>query len=311
MAKGQKVVITCAVTGSIHTPTMSPHLPITAQEIADAAIGAAEAGAAVVHLHARDPKDGRPDQSPEAFAPFLKVIKQRCAAVINITTGGAPTMAIEERVRPAATFKPEVASLNMGSMNFGLFPMLGRYKEFKHEWERPYLEGSKERIFKNTFADIEYILTTCAENDTRFEIECYDIGHLYTLSHFADRGIVKPPFFIQSVFGILGGIGPHPEDVIHMRRTADRLFGRENYHWSVLGAGRNQMQIAAMSVAMGGNVRVGMEDSLWIGPGQLAKSNAEQVTRVRQIIEGLGAEIATADEAREILKLKGGDKVGF
>ncbi len=311
MAKGQKVVITCAVTGSIHTPTMSPHLPITAQEIADAAIGAAEAGAAVVHLHARDPKDGRPDQSPEAFAPFLKVIKQRCAAVINITTGGAPTMAIEERVRPAATFKPEVASLNMGSMNFGLFPMLGRYKEFKHEWERPYLEGSKERIFKNTFADIEYILTTCAENGTRFEIECYDIGHLYTLSHFADRGIVKPPFFIQSVFGILGGIGPHPEDVIHMRRTADRLFGRENYHWSVLGAGRNQMQIAAMSVAMGGNVRVGMEDSLWIGPGQLAKSNAEQVTRVRQIIEGLGAEIATPDEARDILKLKGGDKVAF
>jgi uncharacterized protein (DUF849 family) len=311
MAKGQKVVITCAVTGSIHTPSMSPHLPITAEEIADAAIGAAEAGAAVVHLHARDPKDGRPDQSPEAFAPFLKVIKQRCDAVINITTGGAPTMAIEERVRPAATFKPEVASLNMGSMNFGLYPMLARYKEFKHEWERPYLEGSKERIFKNTFADIEYILTTCAENGTRFEIECYDIGHLYTLSHFADRGIIKPPFFVQSVFGILGGIGPHPEDVIHMRRTADRLFGRENYHWSVLGAGRGQMQIAAMSVAMGGNVRVGMEDSLWIGPGQLAKSNAEQVTRVRQIIEGLGAEVATADEARDILKLKGGDKVAF
>jgi uncharacterized protein (DUF849 family) len=220
-------------------------------------------------------------------------------------------MAIEERVRPAATFKPEVASLNMGSMNFGLYPMLARYKEFKHEWERPYLEGSKERIFKNTFADIEYILTTCAENGTRFEIECYDIGHLYTLSHFADRGIIKPPFFVQSVFGILGGIGPHPEDVIHMRRTADRLFGRENYHWSVLGAGRGQMQIAAMSVAMGGNVRVGMEDSLWIGPGQLAKSNAEQVTRVRQIIEGLGAEVASADEARDILKLKGGDKVAF
>ncbi len=311
MAKGQKVVITCAVTGSIHTPSMSPHLPITAEEIADAAIGAAEAGAAVVHLHARDPKDGRPDQSPEAFLPFLKVIKQSSKAVINITTGGAPTMAIEERVRPAATFKPEVASLNMGSMNFGLYPMLARYKEFKHEWERPYLEGSKERIFKNTFADIEYILTTCAENGTRFEIECYDIGHLYTLSHFADRGIIKPPFFVQSVFGILGGIGPHPEDVIHMRRTADRLFGRENYHWSVLGAGRGQMQIAAMSVAMGGNVRVGMEDSLWIGPGQLAKSNAEQVTRVRQIIEGLGAEVATADEARDILKLKGGDKVAF
>jgi uncharacterized protein (DUF849 family) len=311
MPKGNKVIITCAVTGSIHTPTMSPHIPITSQEIADAAIGASEAGAAIVHLHARDPKDGRPDQSPDAFAPFLKVIKQRANVVINITTGGAPTMAIEERVRPAATFKPEVASLNMGSMNFGLYPMLARYKTFKYDWEKPYLEGSRERIFRNTFADIEYILTTCAENGTRFEIECYDIGHLYTLSHFADRGVVKPPFFIQSVFGILGGIGPHPEDVMHMRRTADRLFGRETYHWSVLGAGRNQMAVAAMSVAMGGNVRVGLEDSLWIGPGKLAESNAAQVTKARQIIEGLGYELASADEAREILNLKGGDKVAF
>ena len=310
MAKARKVIITCAVTGSIHTPSMSPHLPITASEIADAALGAAEAGAAVVHLHARDPKDGRPDQSPEAFAPFLKVIKQRSNCVVNITTGGAPTMAIEERVRPAATFKPEVASLNMGSMNFGLYPMLARQKEFKHDWEKPYLEGSRERVFKNTFADIEYILTTCADNGTRFEIECYDIGHLYTLRHFADRGVVKPPFFVQSVFGILGGIGPHPEDVLQMKRTADRLFGDE-YHWSVLGAGRNQMTIAALSLAMGGNVRVGMEDSLWLGPGQLAKSNAEQVTKVRQIIEGLGLEVAKPDEAREILALKGGDKVGF
>jgi uncharacterized protein (DUF849 family) len=311
MAAPNKVVITCAVTGSIHTPTMSPHLPITSQEIADAAIGAVEAGAAIVHLHARDPKDGRPDQSPEAFAPFLKVIKQRSGAVVNITTGGAPTMSIEERVRPAATFKPEVASLNMGSMNFGLFPMLARYKEFKHSWEKPYLEGSRERIFKNTFADIEYILTTCAENGTRFEIECYDIGHLYTLAHFADGGVVQPPFFVQSVFGILGGIGAHPEDVMHMRRTADRLFGRANYHWSVLGAGRNQMPIAAMSAAMGGNVRVGLEDSLWLGPGQLAESNAAQVRKARQVIEGLGFEIASPDEARAILKLKGGDKVAF
>ncbi|HML12849.1 MAG TPA: 3-keto-5-aminohexanoate cleavage protein [Xanthobacteraceae bacterium] len=311
MAKGNKVIITCAVTGSIHTPTMSPHLPITAQEIADAAIGASEAGAAIVHLHARDPKDGRPDQAPAAFAPFLKVIKQRANVVVNITTGGAPTMAIEERVRPAATFKPEVASLNMGSMNFGLYPMLARYKSFKYDWEKPYLEGSRERIFRNTFADIEYILTTCAENGTRFEIECYDIGHLYTLAHFADRGVVKPPFFIQSVFGILGGIGPHPEDVMHMRRTADRLFGRDKYHWSVLGAGRNQMAVAAMSVAMGGNVRVGLEDSLWIGPGKLAESNAAQVTQARQIIEGLGYAIASADEARDILGLKGGDKVAF
>jgi len=311
MATKNKVIITCAVTGSIHTPSMSPAIPVTASEIADAAIGAAEAGAAVVHLHARDPKDGRPDQSPDAFAPFLKVIKQRCAAVINITTGGAPTMTIEERVKPAATFKPEVASLNMGSMNFGLYPMLNRFKSFKHDWERPYLEGSVDRIFKNTFKDIEYILTTCAENGTRFEIECYDIGHLYTLTHFLERGVVKPPVFVQSVFGILGGIGPHPEDVMHMRRTADRLLGRENYHWSVLGAGRNQMPIAAQAAAMGGNVRVGLEDSLWIGAGKLAESNAQQVTKARQIIEGLGLEIATPDEAREILVLKGGDKVNF
>jgi uncharacterized protein (DUF849 family) len=310
VARARKVIVTCAVTGSIHTPSMSPHLPITAEEIADAAIGAAEAGAAVVHLHARDPKDGRPDQSPEAFAPFLKVIKQRSNCVVNITTGGAPTMTVEERVRPAATFKPEVASLNMGTMNFGLYPMLERQKEFKYDWERPYLEGSRERMFKNTFADIEYILTTCANNGTRFEIECYDIGHLYTLRHFADRGVVKPPFFVQSVFGILGGIGPHPEDVLHMKRTADRLFG-DQYHWSVLGAGRSQMAIAAQAAAMGGNVRVGMEDSLWIGPGQLARSNAEQVRKVRQILEGLGLEVATPDEAREILALKGGDKVGF
>src|SRR5260370_37002745 len=290
---------------------MSQRLPMTASEIADAAIGAAEAGAAIVHLHARDPKDGRPDQSPQAFAPFLKVIKQRANVVVNITTGGAPTMAIEERVRPAATFKPEVASLNMGSMNFGLVRMLPPYKPSKHEWEKPYLEGSRERIFRTTFADIEYILTTCAENGTRFEIECYDIGHLYTLAHFADRGIVKPPFFVQSVFGILGGIGPHPEDVMHMRRTADRLFGRGNYHWSVLGAGRNQMPIAAMAAAMGGNVRVGIEDSLWIGPGKLAESNAAQVRQVRQLVEGLGLSVARPDEAREILSLKGADKVAF
>ena len=310
MAKSRKVIITCAVTGAIHTPSMSPHLPITAQEIADAAIGAAEAGAAVVHLHARRPEDGLPDQSPEAFAPFLQVIKQRSDCVVNITTGGAPTMSIEERLRPAAHFKPEIASLNMGSMNFGLYPMLARFKEFKHAWERPYLEGSRDRIFKNTFADIEHILTTCAENGTRFEVECYDIGHLYTLAHFAERGVIKPPFFVQSVFGILGGIGPHPEDVAHMKRTADRLFGSE-YHWSVLGAGRNPLPIAAMAAAMGGNVRVGLEDSLWIGAGKLARSNAEQVTKARQIIEGLGLAIASSDEAREILELKGGDRVNF
>jgi len=306
----RKVIVTCAVTGSIHTPSMSPHLPVTAQEIAEAAIGAAEAGAAIVHLHARNPKDGRPDQSPEAFAPFLKVIKQRSNCVVNITTGGAPTMTIEDRLQPAALFKPEVASLNMGSMNFGLYPMLDRFKTFRHDWERPYLEASKDRIFRNTFADIERILRTCADNGTRFEIECYDIGHLYTLAHFVDRGLVKSPFFVQSVFGILGGIGPHPEDVMHMRRTADRLFGRD-YHWSVLGAGRNQFAIVSQALALGGNVRVGLEDSLWIGPGRLAKTNAEQVAKARRLIEELGLELATADEAREILELKGGDRVEF
>jgi len=310
MAKNRKVIITCAVTGAIHTPSMSPHLPVTPEEIIDAAVGAAEAGAALVHVHARNPKTGQPDQSPEAFEPFLKVIKQRSNCVINITTGGAPTMGVEERLQPCAYFKPEVASLNMGSMNFGLYPMLARFKDFKHDWELPYLEGSKDRIFKNTFQDIENILTTCAENNTRFEIECYDIGHLYTLAHFVDRGLVKPPFFVQSVFGILGGIGPHPEDVAHMKRTADRLFG-DAYQWSVLGAGRHQLPIAAMAVSMGGNLRVGLEDSLWLGPGQLAKSNADQVRAARKIIEGLGLEIATPEDAREVLQLKGADKVNF
>jgi uncharacterized protein (DUF849 family) len=309
MAKAnRKVIITCAVTGAIHTPTMSPHLPLTADQIAEAAIGAHEAGAAIVHLHARDPQDGRPDQRPEAFEPFLKRIKKACGVVINITTGGAPTMLVEERLKPCAHFKPEVASLNMGSMNFGLFPMLARFKEFKFDWERPYLAGSDERIFKNTFRDIENILTTCAGNGTRFEIECYDIGHLYTLRHFADRGLVKPPFFIQSVFGILGGIGPHAEDVAHMRRTADRLFG-DQYQWSVLGAGRNQLAIATQSLALGGNVRVGLEDSLWIGAGRLAESNAEQVRAIRKVIEGLGLEVATPDDARQLLQLKGASQV--
>jgi len=306
----RKVIITCAVTGSIHTPSMSPHLPVSAQEIADAAIGAAEAGAAIVHLHARDPQDGRPDQTPERFRPFLQIIKQRSDCVVNITTGGAATMTVEERLRPCTTFKPEVASLNMGSMNFGLYPMLGRFKTFRHAWEREYLEGSEDRIFKNTFKDIAGILTACAENGTRFEIECYDIGHLYTLAHFVDRGLVKPPFFVQSVFGILGGIGAHPEDVMHMKRTADRLFGNA-YHWSVLGAGKDQMRIAAQAAAMGGNVRVGLEDSLWDGPGRLAESNAAQVRRVRAILEGLGLSIANSAEARQILNLKGAENVAF
>ena len=311
MAAAQgKVIITCAVTGSIHTPSMSPYLPVTPEEIAEAAIGAAKAGAAVVHLHARNPKDGSPTQDPELFGQFLTRIKAACDVVLNLTTGGAPTMSTEERLQPALKLKPEVASLNMGSMNFGLYEMLGRYKEFKHDWEKPYLAGSDERIFKNTFKDIEFILRSCADNETRFEIECYDIGHLYTAAHFLDRGLLKPPLFIQSVFGIRGGIGPHPEDVLHMKRTADRLFG-DAYYWSVLGAGRNQMYVAAMSAVMGGNVRVGLEDSLWLGRGQLAKSNAEQVGKARRILEELGFSVAAPNDARAMLKLKGGRNVNF
>lgn len=310
MARTRKTIITCAVTGSIHTPSMSPYLPVTAAQIAEAAIGAAEAGAAIIHLHARNPEDGRPDQTPEAFKPFLQAIKQQSGCVVNITTGGAPTMTIAERILPAATWQPEVASLNMGSMNFGLFPMLGRFEsQLKHEWERGYL-ANKDILFRNTFGDVEHILTTLGAHGTRFEFECYDTAHLYNLKYFHDAGLVQGPLFIQTVFGLMGGIGAHPEDVLHMKRTADRLFG-DQYRWSVLGAGRNQMPIAAMAAAMGGNVRVGLEDSLWAGPGQLAESNAQQVRQVRQIIEGLGLEIATPDEAREMLALKGADKVAF
>ena len=308
MAARRKVIITCAITGSIHTPSMSPHLPVTPDEIVENAVDAAEAGAAILHLHARDPETGKPDQTPEGFARFLPRIKQQTGAVINVTTGGSPFMRVEERVLPAATFKPEVASLNMGSINFGLYHLLDRYKEFRHDWERQHLEATRDLVFRNSFKDIEHILTTCSGNDTRFEFECYDIAHLYNVRHFLDRRLVKPPLFIQSVFGILGGIGTHPEDVAHMKRTADRLFG-DTYRWSVLGAGSSQMRIAAMAAAMGGNVRVGLEDSLWLGPGRLARSNAEQVRAVRGILEGLGLEIASPDEARAMLALKGADRV--
>lgn len=305
-----KVVITCAVTGAIHTPSMSPHLPVSASEISDAAIGAAEAGAAVIHLHARDETDGRPDQSVEAFSPILGVIKQATDAVLNITTGGAPTMSIAERIQPAQHYQPELASLNMGTMNFGLFPMLGRYEsQLKHQWERDYL-GNKDIIFRNTFGDVEHVMTTLGANGTRFEFECYDTSHLYNLKHFHDRGLVKGPLFIQTVFGLMGGIGAHPDDVLHMKRTADRLFG-DNYRWSVLGAGRNQLNIAAMSAAMGGHIRVGLEDNLWAGKGRLAETNAQQVRAARQIVEGLGLEVATPAEARDLLALKGGDQVNF
>ena len=310
MAPSKKVIISCAITGAIHTPSMSPHLPVTPDQIVEAAVGAAEAGAAIVHLHARDPATGAPDQTPEAFARFLPRIKARSPCVINITTGGAPTMTIEERVRPAAAFKPELASLNMGSMNFGLFGMLGRFGDaLKHDWERAYL-ANKDIIFRNTFGQIEYVLNACSRNGTRFEFECYDTAHLHNLKYVVDRGLVRAPLFIQTVFGLQGGIGAHPDEVMHMRRTADRLFG-DDYRWSVLGAGRNQMPVAAMAAAMGANVRVGLEDSLWIGPGRYATSNAEQVTRVRAILEGLGLAVAGPDEARDILGLKGGDQVGF
>jgi len=310
MARARKVVITCAVTGAIHTPSMSPYLPVTPDEIATAAIEAAEAGAAIVHLHARDPVTGKPDQRPEAFAPFLSRIKQGTDAVVNLTSGGSPFMQIEERIGPSLAFEPELASLNMGSINFAFFPMLERFTEFKHAWEREHLEGSRDLIFRNSFKDIEYALTRLSETGTRFEFECYDVAHLYNLAYFADRGLAKPPFLVQTVFGIFGGIGAHPEDVMHMRRTADRLFG-DDYQWSVLGAGRNQMPVAAMAAAMGGNVRVGLEDSLWIGAGELATSNAQQVRKVRTILEELGLEPATPDEARSLLGLKGGDRVRF
>jgi uncharacterized protein (DUF849 family) len=306
----RKVIITCAPTGAIHTPSMSPYLPVTPDEIADAAIAAAEAGATILHLHARDPDDGRPTQDPDVFRRFLPRIKQETTAVINITTGGSPHMTVDERLQPALLLQPELASLNMGSMNFGLYPMLKRFTEFKHTWEREHLENSRDLIFRNSFADIERILTTCGKNGTRFEFECYDISHLYNLAHFLDRGMVEPPLFVQSVFGILGGIGTHPEDLAHMRRTADRLFGGD-YQWSILGAGGSQIRLASMGAAMGSNVRVGLEDSLWAGPGRLAESNVEQVMMIREVLDGLSLDIATPDEARQILDLKGGDQVAF
>ena len=313
MSKSQstgKVIITAAVTGAIHTPTMSPYLPITPDQIAADAIGAAEAGAAILHLHARNPETGRPDQTPEAFARFLSRIKASAGAVINITTDGSPFMKVEERVLPAAQFKPEIASLNMGSFNFGLFHLAAKYETFKHDWEKPHLESTRDLIFRNSFKDIEYILATCYDNGTRFEFECYDTAHLYNLAHFADRGLVKPPFFVQTVFGLLGAIGTHPEDVMHMKRTADRLFGGD-YHWSVLGAGASQLRIAAMSASLGGHIRVGLEDSVWAGKGRLATSSAEQVQMARKIVEGLGLTIATPADVRALLSLKGADQVAF
>ncbi|MEO9777818.1 MAG: 3-keto-5-aminohexanoate cleavage protein [Sedimentitalea sp.] len=311
MAKSsRKVIISCAVTGAIHTPSMSPHLPVTPQEIISDSLAAAEAGATILHLHARDPETGKPTQDPEAFRAFLPQLKQATGAVLNLTTGGSPHMTVAERMRPAAELQPEVASLNMGSMNFGLYPMLDRFKEFKHSWEREHLENSRDLVFKNTFADIQHILEVGNANGTKFEFECYDTSHLYSLAHFVDRGLVKAPFLVQTVFGLLGGIGGHPDDVAHMKRTADRLFG-DSYIWSVLGAGRNQMNIAAQAASQGGNVRVGLEDSLWIAPGKLAESNAAQVVKVRKLLEGLSLSVASPDEARQMLALKGANNVAF
>jgi len=311
MAANGKVIVTCAVTGAIHTPTMSDHLPLTPDEIADQAVGAAEAGAAILHLHARDPRDGRPTPDPAVFMEFLPRIKQGTDAVVNITTGGGLGMTVEERLAAALVARPEVASLNMGSMNFGIFPAADRYSTWKHDWEEPYLRGTDDFIFRNTFKDIARILRELGEaHGTRFEFECYDVGHLYNLAHFLDRGLVRPPLFVQTIFGILGGIGPDKENLAFMKQTADRLFG-DAWEWSVLGAGRHQMSLCTMGALMGGNVRVGLEDSLHAGRGRLARSNAEQVAKIRRILEELSLEVAAPAEARERLGLKGGDLVGF
>jgi len=311
MAKQSKVIITCAVTGAIHTPTMSPHLPLTPAQIAEQAIEAAQAGAAILHLHARDPQDGRPSADPDVFAQFLSPIKQATNAVINITSGGSTKMTLAERLAPPLRFKPEMASLNMGSMNFSIHPAARKIKEWKYPWEQPYVEGTEDIIFRNTFRDIRHILKDLGEGcGTRFEFECYDVGHLYNLAHFVDAGLIKPPFFIQTIFGILGGIGPDPQCVTFMRDTANRLFG-DDYRWSVLAAGRHQMPLLTHAAVMGANVRVGLEDSLYLGRGQLAPSNASQVRKIRHLLEELGLEIASPDEAREMLALKGGHDVAF
>ena len=306
------VIITCAPTGGIHTPSMSPHLPVTPAEIATASIDAAEAGASIIHLHARDPETGKPDPRHETFKQFLPVIKQSTDAVINVSTGGGLGMSIDERLSGATSASPEMASLNMGSMNFGIFPMLRKYTEFRHDWERPFLEMTEDFIFPNTFKTIRYAIEKLGgEHGTKFEFECYDLGHLYNVKWFVDQGLIKPPFFVQMVFGILGGMGADLDNLIHLQKKADELFGPDNYEWSVLAAGRNQMPFATQSAMLGGNLRVGLEDSLYIGKDELATSNAQQVTRIREIIENLGLAVATPAEARERLALKGGDRVGF
>ena len=304
------MIVSCAVTGSIHVPSQTPHLPITPAQIAENAVGAADAGAAIVHLHARDPETGRPTPDPEVFAEFLSEIAARCNVVINITTGGGHGMTVEERTQAARRFKPELCSLNMGSMNFGLFPVLDRVSEFEHPWEREYLENSRDFIFRNTYADVEAIVGLLGAEGTRFEFECYDVGHLYNLANFVERGVVEPPLFVQTIFGILGGIGPEPENLMHMKHVADRLFG-DDYYWSILGAGRHQTNLVTMGAILGGSVRVGLEDSIYLSKGQLAESNAEQVAKIVRILGELSLEIATPDEAREMLALKGADRTAI
>ena len=306
-----KVIISCAITGAIHTPSMSPHLPITPDEIARASIEAAEAGAAIIHLHARNPETGEPTPDPAVFMRFLPVIKQATDAVLNITTGGGLKMTLAERLAAPLQAKPEMASLNMGSMNFNISRAGDKITEWKHPWEKPYLDGTVDYIFRNTFKDIEGVVEQLGRaHGTRFEFECYDVGHLYNLAHMLDRKVVEPPLFVQSIFGILGGVGAEPINLQFMRETANRLFG-DDYVWSVLAAGRHQMAFTTMAGILGGNVRVGLEDSLYIGKGELATSNAQQVAKIKMILEALSLEVATPAEARAILHLKGGDRVGF
>jgi 3,5-dioxohexanoate:acetyl-CoA acetone transferase len=310
-AKRNKVIITCAVTGAVHVPSQSEYLPITPEQIAENAIGAAEAGAAILHLHARNPENGRPTPDPDMFMQFLPEIKERCDAVINITTGGGQGMTLEQRLAAAMRARPEMCSLNMGSMNFGRFGIANRIKEFRFDWEADDLEASRDYIFRNTYKDIAYILRELGEtHGVKFEFECYDVGHLYNLAYFVDEGLIKPPFFVQTIFGILGGIGTDVEDLLHMKRTADRLFG-DAYQWSILGAGRHQINLVTMGAIMGGNVRVGLEDNIYLGKGELAKNNAELVAKTARILGELSLEIATPDEAREVLQLKGVHNVGF
>jgi len=305
------VIITCAPTGGIHTPTMSPHLPVTPEEIAAASVEAAEAGAAVIHLHARNPETGQPDPRPELFLEFMPRIAGACDAVLNVSTGGGLGMTREERLRAAVATSPEMASLNVGSLNFGLFPMLEKHTQWKHEWEPAFLEMTRDFVFKNTFADLEYVVKELGHgHGTKFEFECYDLGHLYNLAWLIDQGWLEPPYFVQMVFGVLGGVGADLDNLLHMHTIADKLFG-DSYEWSVLAAGRHQMNFATQAAMLGGNLRVGMEDSLYLGPGQLTPSNAHQVTKIRDIIESLGYQVATPAQARQRLGLKGADGVTF